>query len=212
MRLALTADTHGLLPNVEASDVLVHAGDLCPDMEPQRQASWLRNEWMPWAESLPVKAVIVIAGNHDFMFEYPGLMPARWPKRVKYLQDSGTVIEGLRFWGTPWVPVLRNWAFYGDDRKLDEVYDYVPDGTDVMVTHGPPLGHCDKTVPMFGSVNAGARQALETIKRVRPKLVVCGHIHEGHGLSMVDHTTVENVSYVNEDYDPVHGIVYDELS
>ena len=41
--------------------------------------------------------------------------------------------------------------------------------------------------------------------RVRPKIVVCGHIHEGYGQFERDGTLIFNVSVVDEHYRLVRG-------
>jgi Icc-related predicted phosphoesterase len=45
----------------------------------------------------------------------------------------------------------------------------------VLVTHSPPFGHADEA----GGRHLGSRAVLDAIRRTRPRLVVCGHIH-GH--------------------------------
>ena len=44
---------------------------------------------------------------------------------------------------------------------------------DILLTHGPPKGHLDQG-------GKGCPQLLREIWRVRPRLVVFGHIHEGY--------------------------------
>ena len=55
----------------------------------------------------------------------------------------------------------------------------MPPGTQVLLTHTPPAGHLD-VAWRAGSVGCGELAAC--IARVRPRLCVFGHIHEGHGL------------------------------
>lgn len=50
----------------------------------------------------------------------------------------------------------------------------MPDDTDILLVHGPPKGHLD-----FGG--KGCPNLLRELRRVRPSLVVFGHIHAGHG-------------------------------
>jgi hypothetical protein len=49
----------------------------------------------------------------------------------------------------------------------------------------------------------GSRELLAAVKRVRPKLVICGHIHDGHGRFDCDGIPVYNVTLVDEQYRPV---------
>ncbi|OAQ96935.1 hypothetical protein LLEC1_04236 [Akanthomyces lecanii] len=50
----------------------------------------------------------------------------------------------------------------------------VPADVDVLLTHGPPRGHLDDG-------GKGCPQLVKEILRVRPRLVVFGHIHAGRG-------------------------------
>jgi hypothetical protein len=51
----------------------------------------------------------------------------------------------------------------------------VPDDTDILLTHGPPRGHLD------GFKRSGCTFLAKEVARVRPRLVVFGHIHIGYG-------------------------------
>jgi len=70
------------------------------------------------------------------------------PKVVKqllrnctYLEDSGTVINGIRIWGSPWQPWFCDWAFNVERGELMKYWKLIPTDTDVLMTHGPPIGH-----------------------------------------------------------------------
>ena len=53
-------------------------------------------------------------------------------------------------------------------------YDLIPEDTDILVTHGPAKGFVDDGV--------GCETILEHVHRVKPRLVVSGHIHQAHGV------------------------------
>ncbi|MCK4757808.1 MAG: metallophosphoesterase family protein [Thermoplasmata archaeon] len=55
-------------------------------------------------------------------------------------------------------------------------------GADVVVTHEPPFGYNDAA----GGNHVGDRDILATIKRLEPKLVISGHIHEARGVVEAD--------------------------
>jgi Icc-related predicted phosphoesterase len=46
----------------------------------------------------------------------------------------------------------------------------------------------------------GSTELLSAIGRIRPKLVVCGHFHGGHGRFVYEDVLIHNVSVVNDDY------------
>lgn len=202
------SDLHGRLPAIEDCDVLIIAGDICPDrtMDPtlrsQFQLDWLRDTFSKWIDELAAREiqVIGIAGNHDFVFEAEPKAIEALNLKWTYLCDSETTIDGLRFYGTPWVPRLRRWAFYANTRARQMRADLIPEGIDVLISHGPPEGVRDRTV---GGDLAGDFTLNDAIKRVKPRLFICGHIHEGHGESTMNDgaTRVLNVAYLDERYE-----------
>jgi Icc-related predicted phosphoesterase len=205
LRVAAVADLHGHLPDVPECDVLVIAGDITPvrDHRPAFQARWLDGPFRTWLDAVPATRVVAIAGNHDFVFEQaPESVPAglRWT----YLQDGGAVIDGVRFWGSPWTPWFYDWAFNAprddaDETFLEGLYDAVPGDTDVLVVHGPPAGFGDLTA---GGARAGSRALLRLIDRIEPSLALFGHIHEDQGRWTRGTSVLANVAAVDLDYRP----------
>ncbi|KAK4326075.1 hypothetical protein Pmani_003372 [Petrolisthes manimaculis] len=62
-------------------------------------------------------------------------------------------------------------------KALREHWRAIPTDIDVLVTHGPPWGHCDLTCKGY---NVGCKDLLEEVKdRVKPKFHIFGHLHEG---------------------------------
>ena len=63
--------------------------------------------------------------------------------------------------------------------ELKAKWDAIPSDTDILITHGPPLGIFDKNINGF---ECGCGDLLQAVKeRVRPRLHIFGHIHEGYG-------------------------------
>ncbi len=206
MIIAALSDLHGYLPGVPACDLLLLAGDLCPleSHDFAFQARWLDEEFRDWLQRAPARKIIGVAGNHDFIFERaPFLVPRSLP--WIYLQDSGAQFEGLRIWGTPWQPMFFDWAFNGDPATLRRQWSLIPDDTDILVAHGPPLGYGDAIPGPGGQVrHAGCPLLLERIEAIRPRLAVFGHIHEGRGDWQLGPTRLANVTHVDERYAPVY--------
>jgi Icc-related predicted phosphoesterase len=86
-------------------------------------------------------------------------------------------LEGLRIWGSPWQPEFQNWAFnLNRGPEIRKKWDMIPEGIDILVTHGPPKGHGGVT---FDGFDAGCEDLLHVItKRVKPLVRVmsyCGN-------------------------------------
>src|ERR1044071_228188 len=142
MRLIITSDCHGLLQQAKmpAGDVLVIAGDVLRNRSgnPETDAAFQLNDLGPlddYCAALGFKQTLLIAGNHDWVFQiYKGA--GRSLKYIRYLQDSGVEIDGLKFYGSPHQPWFFDWAF-NEPRgggALAHYWSLIPDDTDVLIT------------------------------------------------------------------------------
>lgn len=193
MRIVAIADTHtfeadlGVLPE---GDLLIHAGDLVRGGELAELApvaAWLRRQ--------PHRYKIVVAGNHDRCFERvedrDAAIELLGPE-ITYLEDSAVEIEGLRFWGSPWQPAYNNWAFnLRRGAAIAQKWALIPDGTDILITHGPPEGLGDRSSDQGRHGCADLRLA---VNRVRPLLHFFGHIHQDGGVFVQDGTIHVNAT------------------
>jgi Icc-related predicted phosphoesterase len=211
MHIVAISDLHGILPEIPPCDLLLIAGDISPGTYPEQQARWLDHEFRAWLTKLTlsgVKEIVGIAGNHDFVFEEDVLRPFVSGLGWKYLQDSGTTCQGWSIWGSPWQPIFFDWAFNADDATRREVWSRVPDGTDILIAHGPPFGFGDGAPRGPGAVeHAGCKHLLACVERIKPRLVVFGHIHEGHGQWSCNdgHTILANVTIVDSENRQAYG-------
>lgn len=149
---------------------------------------------MNWLLAQPHATKIVVAGNHDLFLD------ASFPRRgagttttisdnsaedktvhwgdIIYLQNTETTVtyangRRLRIYGSPYSPRHGNWAFqYPRSKNVWD--DQVPDDTDILITHRPPRAHLDL-------LHLGCVHLLRELWRVRPRLHVFGHVHEGAG-------------------------------
>jgi len=197
MEIVIVSDTHGQHKSLEvgSGDMIIHAGDISGLGRPNEIADFL-----VWFSKLNFKYKIFIAGNHDFFFEnaQTDIIDEMIPDGVTYLNDSGIEIEGIKIWGSPITPWFYNWAFNrdrGDDIKRH--WDLIPMDTDLLITHGPPLGILDKTVR--GELT-GCEDLLMRVQQINPKFHVFGHIHESFGSHYNDKTTFINASVLDERY------------
>lgn len=220
MLVVCVSDLHENLPEIPACDLLLIAGDITFGFKGDlvSQQSWIINDFKRWCASVPADEVVVVAGNHDQSIAQWGWVPGYMP--CVYLEDEQTEFAGLKIWGTPWQPWFHDWAFNAPSRNgeefLAEKFAAIPDDTDIIVCHGPPLGYGDQVGSSHaedrsGQPHAGSQALLDAIDRVRPRLVVCGHIHSGYGIYQRGDTAIINAALVNNTYKPVNAPIICKL-
>lgn len=207
------ADLHGNYPKLEGGDLLIVAGDLTRD---DNISSII--EFKNWIMGLSktYKKIVCIAGNHDNWIEEMYMMNSdkySWDNSlIAYLQDSGTEFEGLKIWGSPWTKSFPGMnpkckAFTVEtDEELAEKWALIPEDTEILVTHSPPLGAKDYTTFQNGKLimGYGSSSLGKMIGKIKPRLHVFGHIHEAYGTDQNSTTKFVNASHVNEFYEPVN--------
>jgi hypothetical protein len=137
-----------------------------------------------------------------------------WPGKVIYLQDELVTVCGRTMWFSPWTPNLPKWAFQANGVEAAEKFEAIPENLDILVSHVPPHGYGDVCYDWVegGNAHVGSRELLISILDKKPKLIVCGHIHEGYGSYKYEHGEVFNVSYMDGEYNPVNPPVVIELN
>jgi len=207
LRIVAISDTHAQHRAVDVpdGDVLIHAGDMTRhgDLDEVRDL----NDFLG---GLPHRVKLVIAGNHDFCFQDDREQAAALLSNCVYLQDEAFEFDGLAIWGSPWQPWFHDWAFNLErGAALRAKWDLIPAGTDILITHGPPAGHGDRTAR---GEAVGCRDLLEAVERLRPRLHVFGHIHEAAGVTRNEHTTFVNACSCDLRYRPSLPAIVHELS
>lgn len=206
MKIVCISDTHSQHNeiNVPEGDILIHAGDFSTYGRVNEITAF--NYWIG---NLPHKYKIVIAGNHDTLFETDPLLAQSLLTNAIYLQDSGVTIENLLFWGSPVSPRFYNWAFNKDrGTEISQHWNLIPNNTDILITHCPPYDILDKT---YLGESVGCVDLSEKIKAIRPKLCVFGHIHQSYGITKISKTTYINACMLNEQYKPVNEAITFDL-
>jgi len=199
MKLIAISDTHGLHRSLEIpdGDVLIHAGDLTrhgtlEDVQ----------EFNDFLGALPHPHKIIIAGNHDFCFEKDRKACEEILTNCIYLQDEEVIIDGVKFYGSPWQHWFYDWAFNKQRGcEIRAKWELIPEFTDVLITHGPPRGIGDLT---FQEEHAGCEDLLEIVARIKPGVHIYGHIHEGYGKTSSETTTFINASSYNHNYQAIN--------
>ena len=209
------SDTHNATPTLPPGDILIHAGDLTAQGTFDEMQAQLR-----WLSSQPHTHKIVIAGNHDFILDESsetkflsreGISAAEREKLhwngFRYLQNEAVSLElpvlasgeqqirKVKIYGSPLTPECGFWAFQYPAIR-DVWTGRVPDDTDILVVHGPPAlyGDCDGEMSPGGKMKVkGDGYLLREVQRVKPKMVVCGHIHGAFGLAIIQHDKTQEV-------------------
>jgi Icc-related predicted phosphoesterase len=206
LRLVCMSDLHNISPDFQVpdGDILIIAGDVC--------GYGTRRELEIFDDFLSRQGhayKLLIAGNHDWPYARLPLEEAKGlVKNAVYLQDNGIEIGGLKFWGSPWQPWFLSWAFnLPRGPQLAEIWAKIPDDIDVLITHTPPYGILDNVE----GDNVGCEDLAKALKRIRPKVHVFGHIHEGYGRVERDGTIYVNASLRNEFYHLVNEPIVIDL-
>ena len=197
LRVVVISDTHGFegalarFANEEDSqsklhsddfllpqaDVLLHCGDFAASgsRKTQRQAARRLDDFLARQTHIPEK--IVIKGNHDPESPSKVLFPT---SKALYVRSSSTlVVNGVSF---TLEPFSRRMAFRSIRRRSSSYAMPSLPKCDILVTHEPPKGCLDLTYHGFSAGSMYLRELVEHSEH-KPRLWVCGHIHESRGLS-----------------------------
>lgn len=230
------SDPHGKLPVItEPFDLMLIGGDVCPahDHYNEYQRGWLSTVFVEWVLNLPFankdSKVVFIGGNHDcYLDEEPNPNRGGYSSiytdiikpcggRLIYLEDDEYIFEketedgkfeSLKIYGTPWCKIFGRWWFMRDDKKLEQLYDNIPEDLDILLTHdAPDIQGCGKiTMGPWAGENAGNKVLAKAIKKKEPKYAFFGHIHSApHMLTKVykKDTHIRCVSLLDESYYPL---------
>jgi len=207
MKITFISDSHTkhqqISKDLPGGDLIIHAGDLMNSgYEPRDIADFVN--WYSSLLTMDYKHRVFIAGNHDRMFEdNPELakeLVDAYSGGLIYLQDQSHVIDGVKIYGSPYQPAFYDWAFNlpRNGWELELKWKDIPDDTDILVTHGPPFGHCDVTP--YGNLNVGCELLRARIDELKPKIHVFGHVHSGYGYKFHEGTHFINAAVLNEKY------------
>jgi len=117
-------------------------------------------------------AVLAIPGNMD----PPFVAKAIAESKAKDILTDVVQVQGVLFCG-PDAPIER---------------------CDVLVAHEPPYGVL-YTIPTGRHI--GSSKVAHAVERLRPRVMVCGHVHESPGVAKLGETTVVNCTMG----DGIHG-------
>lgn len=208
MKFVTIADTHGkhndlILPS---GDTLIHAGDISMKGKEVEIIDFLN-----WFDHQNFEYKILIAGNHDFYFERESDQKIKkiLPEGVIYLKDSGTRINDIKLWGSPVTPWFFDWAFNRHrGEQIKRHWDLIPGDTDILITHGPIFGTLDSNKK---GQHIGCKDLFNKVYEVKPKVHICGHMHEAYGT--IDKSGIKfiNASVLDDKYELTNEPIVFEL-
>ena len=178
MKILASADIHGaqfrlnlLLKNIDrySPDLVAICGDIT-QFGPGELAKNFLNQ-------IPVDT-LAITGNIDSADVGKGIDESKATK----IEMKKVVKKGIPFVGIG--RDIRNQLGIIEDKNLI-------DESCVVVSHEPPLGVQDK---VFLGKHAGSEIHREIAEKYKPRLWLCGHIHENPGFDKIGNTIVVNCS------------------
>lgn len=196
LRMVVISDTHGfegalskfaseedgnphsndfLLPH---ADVLMHCGDFAASgsRKTQRAAARRLDEFLARQTHIPEK--IVVQGNHDPDSTAKVLFPT---SKAIYVRSSSTItVNGVHI---ALEPFSRRMAYRNARRQSASASNAASSfpKCDILVSHEPPKHVLDLTYHGF---SAGSFYLKDLVERAehKPRLWLCGHIHESRGI------------------------------
>jgi len=224
VRLVCISDIHNRfynMPRIPPGDILIISGDLTMAGSPNELKKF--HDWLIQIDGF--QHIVFTAGNHDIALDqhyYQTSFRVRErltvderiqrsesvnqlfrnlkTKNIHYLENESIELLKIKFWGSPVTPEFCDWSFARNrGQDIDQIWSQIPNDTDVVITHGPPLGIGD--VNTMQRINCGCANLLWHIsERVKPKLHVFGHIHESRGLYTDGTTNFANCAICTRQY------------
>ena len=215
IRVICISDTHNATPPLPSGDILVHAGDLTAHGtfdELQAQLRWLSAQSHTHKIVIAGNHDLILDKECDDRFLTRGEEDSAIKRNkldwsgIRYLQNEAitldiessslnhstgeqdAVLRRVKIYGSPLTPEFGRWAFQYPAIR-DVWTEAVPEDTDILVLHGPPALYGDgdgEKGPTGRSKIKGDGYLLREIRRVQPKLVLCGHIHGAFGVARIE--------------------------
>ena len=120
----------------------------------------------------------VAEGKPDWL---KNLLDIELNPNVFYLENNFIEVDQIKIWGSPISPTFGyGWAFNKDrGHDINEVWNNIPNDTDIVITHSPIYGYCDRASNT--NQNVGCADLYHRLHEVKPHLHFAGHIHEAYG-------------------------------
>jgi Icc-related predicted phosphoesterase len=214
MRLCHISDTHGGFPRLPGRyDVVIHTGDFFPNsrhvftgnktLEMVFQDDWLKSQIATMKSWLQGHPFLYVPGNHDFLHSdrMEHVLRSEGINAIG-LTDKVTTVEGVNFYGFPYVPYINgSWNY---ERELPEMQQEVDKMVevlnktfvDVLACHAPPYKALDLSLgnEILGSTVIANALDYKIARDMLPPVYLCGHIHEAHGITLRNGVLMSNAA------------------
>jgi Icc-related predicted phosphoesterase len=192
MRICVISDTHELESEVEIPPctLLLHCGDWSFFGKNLKSMDAFNS----WLGEQPAEDVVITAGNHEFPVAAD---PDKWRRRMSnaiLLLDESVTVAGVKIWGSPVTPLAGGAFGIAEEARREQLYNTIPEGTDIIMTHGAPAGVLDE--------GQGCPALRRAVIRVKPRLHCFGHIHTGYGTRATQSTLFVNAALLDSDGAP----------
>jgi Icc-related predicted phosphoesterase len=187
MKILAAADIHGsqyrlnlILNNIDRHhpDLVILCGDIT-QFGPAAVATNFLNQ-------IPVKT-LAIPGNIDTFDVDAGIIASK----AIPLHQQRVNIQGIPFIGVGHELPQGLSDVVINNGKGHKPLGKILDESSVLVTHVPPYKLQDT---IFIGSHGGSKELRNIIDQCKPRLVLCGHIHEDPGVTTVGNTTIVNCS------------------
>jgi Icc-related predicted phosphoesterase len=170
MKIQHISDTHGSIPILEG-DIVIHSGDMYPNIcnNEEKQKNWFNGVKID-------RPFFFCHGNHDYYM----------PENVIDITNKQVEYKGISIYGFPYVPYIDgDWNYELSISEMKEAVREIPK-VDILVSHAPII--LDKGM--------GNNILLNHLfyNDLMPKYFLCGHIHEGAGITEFKDTLISNAA------------------
>lgn len=152
------------------ADLVIGAGDFC-----NHRAGL--DEAMEMLSGITAP-IIAVPGNAE---SYQELTSAALPN-MTVLHGTGTSQGNLSLFGLGYGVPVTPFGDWSCDLSNEEAATLLApcDAADILILHSPPKGVADLTSL---DMSVGSTAIRDAIKRIQPKLALCGHIHDSWGVT-----------------------------
>lgn len=234
-----THNRHNKIKGLTGGDLIIHAGDWSSQghhWENERFLNWYQKLSYPakvliagnhergveeneaiFKQMCKERGIIYLNDTSVELQFVPGIV---------YIDQDIPDLMKFKIHGSPVTPWFFDWAWNRSIRDDDLVqdlrtgktkselpikphWDMIPEDTDILVTHGPPLHILDELLYVDGTPKGqfvGCPHLAEKIKEIKPDLHIFGHIHCQHGQKHKDGVSYYNASICDEMYGPTNPI------